>query len=87
MPYVEYDEIEATCSDCGRLFRSEEALEAHVAEVHRPVEQARLRHASATTASSGSRCPDCEVSLSSPSELRRHRSTAHSKSEPQTAAL
>jgi hypothetical protein len=34
MPYVEYDEVEAICSDCGRTFRSEEALAAHRTESH-----------------------------------------------------
>jgi C2H2-type zinc finger len=34
MPYVEYDEVIASCSECGRAFRSEEDLEAHKAEVH-----------------------------------------------------
>jgi hypothetical protein len=36
MPYVEYDEVEAICSDCGRMFRSEEALDAHRQESHPP---------------------------------------------------
>jgi uncharacterized C2H2 Zn-finger protein len=34
MPYVEYDEVEAVCPECGRIFRSEEALEAHQRESH-----------------------------------------------------
>jgi hypothetical protein len=34
MPYVEYDEVAASCSECGRNFRSEEDLEAHRLEVH-----------------------------------------------------
>ncbi|MGI0053105.1 MAG: C2H2-type zinc finger protein [Thermoplasmata archaeon] len=34
MPYVEYDEVEASCSECGRIFRSEEALERHQKESH-----------------------------------------------------
>ena len=34
MPYVEYDEVEAVCADCGRIFRSEDALEAHRRESH-----------------------------------------------------
>jgi hypothetical protein len=34
MPYVEYDEVVASCSECGRTFRSEEDLEVHKAEVH-----------------------------------------------------
>jgi hypothetical protein len=36
MPYVEYDEVQATCSDCGRTFLSEEALAAHRAQSHGP---------------------------------------------------
>jgi uncharacterized Zn-finger protein len=34
VPFVEYDEVEAACSECGRLFRSEDALRAHVSESH-----------------------------------------------------
>ncbi|MGA8663591.1 MAG: hypothetical protein WB809_00760 [Thermoplasmata archaeon] len=34
MPYVEYDEVEAVCADCGRIFRSEEALALHRQESH-----------------------------------------------------
>ena len=29
MPYVEYDEAGAVCSECGRQFPDEEALDAH----------------------------------------------------------
>jgi Zinc finger, C2H2 type len=36
MPYVDYDEVGAACSDCGRLFRSAEDLEAHRRESHLP---------------------------------------------------
>jgi uncharacterized C2H2 Zn-finger protein len=41
MPYVEYDEVEATCPECGRIFRSEDALRFHLDEAHRPVEPRR----------------------------------------------
>ena len=34
MPYVEYDEVEAICRDCGRAFRSEDSLEEHRKEAH-----------------------------------------------------
>jgi hypothetical protein len=34
VPYVDYDEVEAVCSDCGRLFLTEEALREHRAEAH-----------------------------------------------------
>jgi hypothetical protein len=33
-PYVEYDEVEAICPECGRIFRAEEALRAHRLESH-----------------------------------------------------
>ncbi len=34
MPYIEYDEVAASCPECGRNFRSEEDLERHLVEVH-----------------------------------------------------
>lgn len=34
MPYVEYDEARAVCSECGRAFPDEEALAAHRRESH-----------------------------------------------------
>jgi hypothetical protein len=34
MPYVEYDEVEAVCAECGRIFRSEDALALHQQESH-----------------------------------------------------
>ncbi|MCI4352841.1 MAG: C2H2-type zinc finger protein [Thermoplasmata archaeon] len=34
MPYVEYDEVGASCAECGRLFRSAEDLDAHRRESH-----------------------------------------------------
>jgi uncharacterized C2H2 Zn-finger protein len=34
MPYVEYDEVQAVCSDCGRIFPSDDALAAHRTEAH-----------------------------------------------------
>jgi uncharacterized C2H2 Zn-finger protein len=37
VPFVEYDEVEAVCPDCGMIFRSEEALDHHRDEVHVPV--------------------------------------------------
>ncbi len=43
MPYVEYDEVEAVCADCGRPFRSEEALEEHRTTVHAPAAAAAAR--------------------------------------------
>jgi hypothetical protein len=34
MPYVEYDEVGAACSECGRLFRSGDDLDEHRRESH-----------------------------------------------------
>jgi hypothetical protein len=46
MPYVEYDEVVASCSECGRSFRSEEDLETHRGEVHEaPAKAAALTSA------------------------------------------
>ncbi len=87
MPYIEYDEIEATCSDCGRIFRSEDALAAHLAEVHRPVEDARIRRTGVAVRKSAVPCPNCSLELASATELRRHRRAAHPDAGPQTAAL
>ena len=39
MPYVEYDEIEAICPECGRVFLSEEALELHRQDSHAGLEE------------------------------------------------
>ncbi|MGI0054364.1 MAG: hypothetical protein ACREB9_04170 [Thermoplasmata archaeon] len=39
MPYVEYDEIEAICPECGRVFRSEETLATHRVETHEGLEE------------------------------------------------
>ena len=41
MPYVEYDEVEAICPECGRAFRSEEALAVHKEEAHGGLEETR----------------------------------------------
>ncbi|MGP8072266.1 MAG: hypothetical protein ACLPZM_03950 [Thermoplasmata archaeon] len=57
MPYVEYDEVEAVCAECGRIFRSEEALELHRRESHqtavRPAPAPRRKRAPASPPASG----------------------------------
>ena len=72
MPYVEYDEGEAVCPQCGSAFRSVEVLEAHVRESHADPGAA---------ASKGSpravRCSVCGERLASVSALERHNRTAH----------
>lgn len=42
MPYVEYDEIEAICPECGRVFLSEEALERHRQDSHSGLEEEKV---------------------------------------------
>lgn len=69
MPFVEYDEVEAVCSDCGRIFRSEEALAAHREDSHAGrVDTATLDRLS---------CPTCQRRFLSAGELRTHRRRVH----------
>ncbi len=70
MPYVEYDEVEAACPECGRLFRSEEALRAHVAESHAVTE-------AAPKAAKPVRCSLCRRTFPTTSALARHNRSAH----------
>jgi len=69
MPFVEYDEVEAVCSDCGRIFRSEEALAAHRVDSH----SGRVEPAPKDPMV----CPDCERRFTSTAELRAHRAREH----------
>lgn len=70
VPFVEYDEVGAVCSDCGRLFGSEETLAAHRADVHpRPVE--------ARPAQSRVSCSVCGRRLRSVGALSEHNRRAH----------
>lgn len=74
MPYVEYDEVEAICRDCGRVFRSEEALdehrqEAHASAVKSPAEPA---HPKAV------KCSLCRQRFSTTAALQDHTRRAHS---------
>ncbi len=75
MPYVEYDEVEAICSDCGRIFRSEDALAAHREEAHAGI----VPRAPVAVASSGTgvSCPVCQRPFDSATTLRSHRARAH----------
>lgn len=34
MPYVEYDEVQAACADCGRQFPDTDSLEQHRRTAH-----------------------------------------------------
>lgn len=79
MPYVEYDEVEAICSDCGRTFRSEEALAAHHEESHSGVEaRVAVPHARRATFS----CPICHRSFAAAGPLRAHTRVAHRPANP-----
>lgn len=72
VPYVEYDENEAICSQCGSTFRSSEVLEAHVQESHAapaaPAPPARARRV---------RCSVCGADLGSIHALDRHNRETH----------
>ncbi|MGA8542329.1 MAG: C2H2-type zinc finger protein [Thermoplasmata archaeon] len=74
MPYVEYDEVEAICPDCGRTFRSEDALAAHREESHSGIDEPGP-HASRETPTI---CPVCHREFASPTVLRAHTREVHS---------
>jgi DNA-directed RNA polymerase subunit RPC12/RpoP len=69
MPFVEYDEVEAICADCGRLFRSEDALAAHREESHATMDETAMVT-----------CATCKETFPSETALRAHRADVHSKS-------
>ena len=72
VPYVEYDETEAVCPQCGSAFRSPEVLEAHVKESH--------ASPGADTAKKGTkrvRCSVCGEGFPSIGALQRHNRSAH----------
>jgi uncharacterized C2H2 Zn-finger protein len=71
MPYVEYDEVEAVCSDCGRAFRSEEALQEHRAEAHSGQPGTPRPHAASV------RCSLCQKAFRSTAALQEHNAKAH----------
>ena len=72
MPYVEYDEVQAVCSDCGRLFPNDEALAAHRDEAHSGLEAA----AEAPQAKQ-IECSVCHKRFRSTSALTEHNRKAH----------
>jgi len=73
MPYVEYDEVELVCTDCGRAFRTDEALSAHRADAHAGLGGAGARPAAAHSV----RCSLCGHAFPSVSALARHNRSAH----------
>ncbi|HTT73495.1 MAG TPA: C2H2-type zinc finger protein [Thermoplasmata archaeon] len=72
MPYVEYDEVEAICPACGRLFRSPDDLERHREESH-----AGLGPEPPATPPSHVVCPVCGSPFDSAEAARVHRRRAH----------
>jgi uncharacterized C2H2 Zn-finger protein len=72
VPYVEYDENEAACPQCGSVFRSPEVLEAHLKESHGGPEGGGPPPSRKMV-----RCSVCGQRLSSVTALERHNRTAH----------
>jgi uncharacterized C2H2 Zn-finger protein len=72
VPYVEYDETEAVCPQCGSVFRSPEVLEAHLKESHDTLGGGAPRPAGKAV-----RCSVCGARLSSIAALGRHNREAH----------
>lgn len=72
MPYVEYDETEAVCPQCGSTFRSAESLETHVRDSHgSPGGEAPVSEPRAV------QCSVCHTRLPSVTALQRHNRQAH----------
>jgi uncharacterized Zn finger protein len=72
VPYVEYDETEAACPQCGSVFRSPEVLEAHLKESHEGQGGGPSLPIRKTV-----RCSVCGARLSSITALERHNREAH----------
>lgn len=72
MPYVEYDENEVVCPQCGSTFRGAEVLEAHVRESH-----AAPAAGPAPTRPERVSCSVCGARLPSIPALERHNREAH----------
>jgi uncharacterized C2H2 Zn-finger protein len=73
VPYVEYDEVEAACPECGAVFRSTEALDAHLRESHAGTGSAR----GAPPKPKAVKCSVCGAKFPSISALQRHNKSAH----------
>jgi uncharacterized Zn finger protein len=72
VPYVEYDENEAVCPQCGSAFRSPEVLEAHRRESH-----GEAGGGTPTPKRKTVRCSVCGARLNSIASLERHNREAH----------
>jgi uncharacterized C2H2 Zn-finger protein len=72
VPYVEYDETEAICPQCGSAFRSPEVLEAHIAESH-----GEGAGKAPDPTPKAVRCSVCGRRFPSVSALQRHNRLSH----------
>jgi hypothetical protein len=73
MPFVEYDEVDAVCSECGRPFRSQELLDAHRAESHQVEDVSRRPSPSDGKVI----CGKCHLEVSDAAALQQHMRVAH----------
>ena len=71
VPYVEYDEVQAVCSDCGRAFPSDESLMEHRRDAHAGLD-APDRPATRRVA-----CSLCTATFRSTAALQEHNRRAH----------
>jgi hypothetical protein len=74
MPYVEYDEVEAICRDCGRVFRSEDALDEHRKEAH----ASAVRSPGEPEHPKTVKCSLCKERFHTTAALQDHTRKAHS---------
>jgi C2H2 type zinc finger protein len=74
MPYVEYDEVEAVCRDCGRAFRSEDALAEHREEAH----ASAMSVPGKPTRPRDVKCSLCRERFHTTAALQEHTRKAHS---------
>ncbi len=73
MPYVDYDEVAAICSECGRIFRSDEALELHRKETHTVPESSVTSDPRVPSLT----CSLCQRTFRSATGLQQHNRRAH----------
>jgi len=74
MPYVEYDEVEAICPDCGRVFRTEDALAEHRQEAHSSAGKAPEESAKPKML----KCSLCRQQFRTTAGLQEHTRKVHS---------
>lgn len=75
VPFVDYDETRAVCSDCGRNFPSEESLAEHQRDTHAPAAE---RH-SPTRSAPKVACAVCGGRFPSVAALAAHNRAAHTR--------